>query len=125
VHVVFPPAKHCTGVATAAFIQLNVTKSAPLQANVSYTVETHGYQGKTLNVEWSLMRRDSTGSFTPVPGFVRLPAAQVSPDACTSDEGGGDIPIPVFSKGDYQVVLELFPPNGIRITRRAANIALL
>jgi hypothetical protein len=111
VFLFFPGLKPCVGETTASFEQLSVTKSAPLEAMVSYTVQTHGYQGKNLKVLWSLLRRDRFGIFAIVPGFDRQPAATVKPGECAADQGGNDIPVPVASGGQYKVLLELYPPG--------------
>jgi hypothetical protein len=120
-----PDLKPCAGTTTAAFADVASTRVAPLQADVSYTVETHGYRGDDLRVVWSLLRRDAGGSFTPVPGFDALEAAVLTPESCNADAGGSDIPVPVVEGGSYRVVLELFPPDdGLRIARASTDFRL-
>ena len=123
--VFFPGLKPCVGETTASFEQVAVTKTAPLEARVSYTVQTHGYQGKNLQVLWSLLRRDRSGIFTTVPGFDRQPAWTAKPTQCSADQGGEDVPVPVVSGGTYKVLLELYPPgNAARITEAETEFVL-
>jgi hypothetical protein len=125
VFVFFPGLKPCVGETTAAFEQVDVSKKGPLEAVVSYTIQTHGYQGKNLKVIWSLLRRDRSGIFATVPGFDRQPAATLKPSECSADQGGEDLPVPVTAGGKYKVLLELYPPgNAARITEAQTEFAL-
>lgn len=126
VFIFFPGLRPCFGDATAEFQDVDVTKVASLEADLSYTVETHGYEGKGLRVVWSLLKAGPDGVLTPVPGFVRLPGATLKPTSCSSDQGGADIRVAVVESGSYKIVLELLPPgNAARITRTTADIKLL
>lgn len=121
VFLVFPSAKpsECVGKTTADFAGAEVASLGPREFEVLYTVETHGYEGSPLRVVWSLLRRDGSGTYRPVPGFVDLAAATLVPGSCDSDQGGSDIPVPVVDSGGYRVMLELYPPGeAARITYR-------
>ena len=123
IFVFAPGLRPCIGDTTADFEPLAVRKVGPLEARVSYTIDTHGYQGKELRVMWSLLRSDASGSWRPV--VEALPAETIEPSSCTADKGGNDLDIAVERKGDYQVVLELFPPgSGARIASAATAFNL-
>jgi hypothetical protein len=123
--IFFPGVRPCFGDATAEFQDVEVTKVGRLEVDVSYTVETHGYGGKSLNVVWSLFRVDRNGILKPVLGFAGRPAATLKPTSCSSDKGGADIPVPVVETGTYKVVLDLLPPgHGARITRYGKRFTL-
>ena len=111
VFLVFPDWKPCFGDTTANFTDVTATKIGRLQERVSYTIVTHGYEGKGLRVVWSLSKQDNEGSYVQVPGFVRLPGGTLEPTSCSTDQGGDDLPVAVVERGKYLVVLELFPPG--------------
>lgn len=121
----FPDWKPCFGDTTAEFQDVEATKLDPLQEQVSYTVVTHGYEGKDLRIVWSLRKQDAGGSYVQVPGFDRLPVGTLQPGSCSADQGGDDLPVPVEEPGRYLVVLELLPPgNAARIARAQAPFEL-
>ena len=125
VFVFQPELKPCSGTTTARFADVQSTRTGPLEAEVSYTVETNGYRGEELRVVWSLLRQDRGGSFAPVPGFAKLEGAVLEPESCNADAGGSDIPVPVVEGGAYRVVLELFPPEGrLRAARTTTDFRL-
>jgi hypothetical protein len=120
-----PSLEPCEGTTTAGFRNLDATQVDALQADVAYTVETHGYRDQELRVLWSLLRKRADGSFRPVPGFAQIEAAVLKPESCSADQGGSDIPVPVAERGSYRVVLELYPPGGgLRIDRASTDFSL-
>lgn len=126
VYLVFPGWKPCFGETTANFEDVEVTKIGPLEEQVSYTVVTHGYEGKGLRIVWSLRTKDPEGSYVEVPGHSQLPAGTLKPGSCSADQGGTDLRFPLEAPGSYQIVLELFPPekNAARIARVAQEFSL-
>ena len=126
VYLVFPGWKPCLGETTAQFEGVEVTKLGRLEEQVSYTVVTHGYEGKGLRIVWSLRKKDIDGSYVQVPGHSQLPAGTLKPESCSADQGGTDLRVPLEKQGSYQVILELFPPgeDAARIARVAQEFSL-
>jgi hypothetical protein len=118
VFLVFPDWKPCFGETTADFEDVEATQLGSLLEQVSYTVVTHGYEGKGLRIVWSLRKRDTGGSYVQVPGLSRQPVGTLEPASCSADQGGDDLTVPLLEHGSYQVVLELFPPG-----QHAARVA--
>lgn len=125
-YLVFPDWKPCFGETTAHFEDVEVTKLGQLEEQVSYTVVTHGYEGKGLRIVWSLRTKDPSGSYVQVPGHSQLPAGTLKPESCSADQGGTDLRVPLEKQGNYQVILELFPPaeDAARIARVAQEFSL-
>jgi len=126
VYLVFPDWKPCFGETTANFEGVEVTKVGRLEEQVSYTVVTHGYEGKGLRIVWSLRAKDPGGSYVDVPGHSHLPAGTLKPGSCSADQGGTDLRFPLEMRGSYQIVVELFPPeeDAARIARVAQEFSL-
>jgi hypothetical protein len=121
--IFFPGLRPCFGDATAEFQGVVVRKVGRLDFDLSYTVKTHGYAGKSLSVRWTLFRVDPNGILTPIPDFGDLPGGTLKPTSCSSDQGGADISVSVLETGSYQVLLELFPPgHGARITGQMVDL---
>lgn len=123
--IFFPGLRPCFGDARGEFQDVEVTQVGRLDVDVSYTLQTHGYEGKSLRVLWTLFRVKK-GILRPVLGYVRVPGGTLKPTSCSSDQGGADIHVAVVATGTYRVVLDLFPPGrGARITRYGKNFTLL
>lgn len=108
VFLLVPGWKPCFGDTTATFEDVDARKVKALEVQVPYTVVTHGYEGKTLVIKWSLRKADSGGSFLQVPGLSGRPAATLEPSSCASNQASDDLLLPVVERGRYLVVLELF-----------------